>query len=146
MRNFPGGPVVKTPSFQCRCLGFEPTCHVMWPSFFFKKEEQNRKNHLRHLEPSPQHLVPKGIKQVLWKECKKKPIIVGSRIRKFSHPYKGFVKAETHSSNRQFTQVRTQVRKAFLYFFFLYFVKYKLIKLEFIHCLQQNILTDTLIM
>lgn len=28
----------------------------------------------------------------------------------------------------------------------LHFVKYKLIKLEFIHCLQQNILTDTLIM
>ena len=36
--DFPGGPLVKTPCFQCRRHGFDPcsgsehpACHVVWP-------------------------------------------------------------------------------------------------------------------
>ena len=41
--DFPGGLVVKTPSFQCRGHGFDPWCHVVQP-------EKKKKNDLITVE------------------------------------------------------------------------------------------------
>ena len=51
LRDFPGGPVVKTPCSQCRGHGFDPwsgnedpTCHTAWPKKRKQKRERKREN------------------------------------------------------------------------------------------------------
>ena len=48
--DFPSGPVVKTPCFQCRGCGFntwlgnkDPTCHGVWTKKDFLKKEKKMK-------------------------------------------------------------------------------------------------------